>query len=191
MQGEIPLISVNDLRTGITVEIDGDAWSVIDFQHVKPGKGAAFVRTKMKNIRTGSVQERTYNAGEKLNRAHVETRAMQYLYKTGDEYTFMDNESFEQMTIMADALGTTTNYLIENMSIMVQMHEERIIGMELPNVVELKISDTEPGIRGDTATGGSKPATLETGATIRVPFFINTGDVVRVDTRTNEYLGRA
>ena len=185
------MISTNELKTGITVEIDGDAWSIIEFQHVKPGKGAAFVRTKMKNLRTGSVQERTYNAGEKLTRARVETRVMQYLYSFEGEYTFMDNESFEQMTISAAELGTSINYLVENMSINVQFFDEKIIGLELPNVVELKIAQTEPGVRGDTATAGTKPATLETGANIKVPFFINIGDVVRVDTRTNEYLGRA
>ena len=185
------MISTNELKTGLTVEIDGDAWSIIEFQHVKPGKGAAFVRTKMKNLRTGSVQERTYNAGEKLTRARVETRAMQYLYSFEGEYTFMDNESFEQMTISAAELGNSINYLVENMSINVQFFDEKIIGLELPNVVELKIAQTEPGVRGDTATAGTKPATLETGANIKVPFFINIGDVVRVDTRTNEYLGRA
>ena len=185
------MISVNDLRTGLTVEIDGDAWSVIEFQHVKPGKGAAFVRTKMKNLRTGSVQERTFNAGEKLSRARVENRTMQFLYNQGEEYTFMDTESFEQMTLQASELGNGINYLIENMNISVQIFEEKVIGLDLPNVVELKISATEPGVRGDTATGGSKPATLETGAVIRVPFFINVGEVVRVDTRSNEYLGRA
>jgi len=185
------LISTNDLRTGLTVEIDGDAWSIVEFQHVKPGKGAAFVRTKMKNLRSGSVQERTFNAGEKLARARVDTREMQFLYKMDDEYTFMDTESFEQMVLMAADLGNNTNYLIDNMNIEVLVFDEKVIGIELPNVVELKIADTDPGFRGDTATGGSKPATLETGATIRVPFFINIGDVVRVDTRSNEYLGRA
>jgi len=185
------LISTNDLRTGLTVEIDGDAWSVIEFQHVKPGKGAAFVRTKMKNLRTGSVQERTFNAGEKLSRARVDSREMQYLYKLDNEYTFMDTESFEQMTMQAADLGNGVNYLIENMNIQVQIFDDKVIGIDLPNVVELKIAQTDPGVRGDTATGGSKPATLETGAVIRVPFFVNIGDVVRVDTRSNEYLGRA
>ncbi|MCL2497583.1 MAG: elongation factor P [Symbiobacteriaceae bacterium] len=185
------MISTNDLRTGLTVEIDGDAWSIVEFQHVKPGKGAAFVRTKMKNLRTGSVQERTFNAGEKLNRARVDTRTMQFLYKLDDEYHFMDNESFEQISLTPADLGNGVNYLVENMNIVVQLFEERVIGIELPNVVELKITFTEPGVRGDTATGGSKPATLETGAVIRVPFFVNQGDIVRVDTRSNEYLGRA
>ncbi|MCL2548401.1 MAG: elongation factor P [Symbiobacteriaceae bacterium] len=185
------MISTNDLRTGLTVEIDGDAWSVIEFQHVKPGKGAAFVRTKMKNLRTGSVQERTFNAGEKLSRARVDSREMQYLYKLDNEYTFMDTESFEQMTMQAADLGNGVNYLIENMNIQVQIFDDKVIGIDLPNVVELKIAQTDPGVRGDTATGGSKPATLETGAVIRVPFFVNIGDVVRVDTRSNEYLGRA
>ena len=185
------MISTNDLRTGATVEIDGDAWSIIDFQHVKPGKGAAFVRTKMKNLRTGSVLERTFNAGEKLSRARVESRKMQFLYRIGEEFTFMDTESYEQLTMQTAELGNAVNYLIDNMIIEMIVFEEKVIGVDLPNAVELKIADTEPGVRGDTATGGSKPATLETGLVIRVPFFINIGETVRVDTRNNEYLGRA
>lgn len=185
------MISVGDLRTGLTVEIDGDAWSVVEFQHVKPGKGAAFVRTKMKNLRNGSVQERTFNANEKLSRAHVESREMQYLYSFESEYTFMDNESYEQMTISVDDLGNATNYLIENMNISVQFFGGKIIGIDLPNVVELKVVETDPNFKGDTSTGGSKPAKLETGLVVRVPFFIEVGDVLRVDTRNNEYLSRA
>jgi elongation factor P len=188
--GGIGMISTNELKTGYTVEVDGDIWSVVEFQHVKPGKGAAFVRTKLKNVRSGAVQERTFRAGEKLARARIDNREMQFLYKSGDDFTFMDNESFEQTTMSADQVGDGVKYLKENMNISVQVYEGKVIGLELPNFVELTIAATEPGVKGDTASGGSKPATVETGAVIQVPFFINVGDVVRIDTRTNAYLAR-
>ncbi len=185
------MISVNDLRTGLTIELDGAVYSVVEFLHVKPGKGAAFVRTKLKNVKTGAVLERTFRAGEKVARAHVELREMQYLYNTGDEYYFMDTNSYEQMALSAGVLGDATKYLKENMNIGLQLFQGQPIGVELPNFVELKVVETPPGFKGDTATGGSKPATLETGAVVQVPFFVNEGDVIRVDTRTGLYLSRA
>lgn len=184
------MISTNELKTGYTIEVDNDIWSVVEFQHVKPGKGAAFVRTKLKNVRTGAVQERTFRAGEKFPRARIDNREMQYLYKSGDDYTFMDNESYEQTTLTAEQVGDGVKYLKENMNIAVQFYEGKVMGLELPNFVELKVVETDPGVRGDTASGGSKPATLEGGAVVQVPFFINIGDMVRVDTRSNEYLSR-
>jgi len=171
--------------------MDGDAWQVIDFQHVKPGKGAAFVRAKMKNIRTGSVVERTFNAGEKLPKAHLDNRKMQYMYESDETYHFMDNENYEQIGLTADQLGDRINFLKENMNIDVMFYQGAVLGVELPFSVELAVVETDPGIRGDTATGGTKPAKLETGFVVRVPLFINTGDVLRVDTRTGEYLERA
>lgn len=185
------MISVNDLKTGLTLELDGEVWSVVEFLHVKPGKGAAFVRTKLKNVKTGIVTERTFRAGEKVNRAHVETKQMQYLYSTNDEYYFMDTESYEQISLTADKLGDAPRYLKENMVIGIQFFEGDAIGVDLPTFVELEVTQTEPGFKGDTATGGSKPATLETGLVVQVPLFINEGDIIRVDTRTGEYLSRA
>lgn len=184
------MISTNDLRTGVTVEIDGDVYMVVDFQHVKPGKGAAFVRTKIKNIKTGQVFERTFRAGEKLNRAIIERKTLQYLYSEGDIYHFMDTQTFEQIAINKDQIGESINYLKENIEVMVMFYEGISIGIEMPTFVELEVSQTEPGFKGDTATGGSKPATLETGAIVQVPLFINIGDIIRVDTRTGEYLSR-
>jgi len=185
------MISSNEFRNGVTVEMDGDAWQVIDFQHVKPGKGAAFVRAKMKNIRTGSVVERTFNPGEKMARAHLDNRQMQFLYEADGLYNFMDNETFEQTTMTPDQLGSAKNFLKENMNIGVQFYQGAIMGVDLPVAVELEVIETDPGIRGDTATGGNKPAKLETGHVVKVPFFINIGDVLRIDTRTGEYLERA
>jgi elongation factor P len=185
------MISSNEFRNGVTVEMDGDAWQVIDFQHVKPGKGAAFVRAKMKNIRTGSVVERTFNPGEKMARAHLDNRQMQFLYEADGLYNFMDNETFEQTTMTPDQLGSAKNFLKENMNIGVQFYQGAIMGVDLPVAVELEVVETDPGIRGDTATGGNKPAKLETGHVVKVPFFINIGDVLRIDTRTGEYLERA
>ena len=185
------MISSNDFRNGVTVEMDGDAWQVIDFQHVKPGKGAAFVRAKMKNIRTGSVVEKTFNPGEKMARAHLDNRQMQFLYELDGAYHFMDNENFEQTSMTAEQLGSAKNFLKENMNIGIQFYQGAIMGVELPVAVELRVVETDPGIRGDTATGGTKPAKLETGHVVKVPFFINVGDVLRVDTRTGDYLERA
>jgi len=185
------MISSNDFRTGVTIEIDNDVWQVVDFQHVKPGKGAAFVRAKLKNARTGAVVERTFNAGEKMPKAHVDRREMQYLYASDDQYNFMDNETFEQIALTQAQLGDATKFLKENMSIGIMFFQGTIIGVDVPNSVELTVVETDPGIRGDTATGGTKPAKLETGYVVKVPLFINIGDVLRIDTRSGEYLERA
>ena len=185
------MISTSEFRTGLTVEVDGIVYQIIDFQHVKPGKGAAFVRAKLKNVMTGGVQEMTFRAGEKVNRAHVERRTMQYLYDAGDFYTFMDTENYEQMNVNHSTIGDDIKYLKANENITLLMYQERVMGVELPFYVELTVADTAPGYRGDTATGGSKPATMETGLVINVPFFINIGDKLRIDTRTKAYLDRA
>ena len=184
------MISTSEFRTGLTIEMEGAVFAIVDFQHVKPGKGAAFVRAKLKNVETGAVQERTFRAGEKLNRARVERKEMQYLYDAGDFFTFMDIENYEQINIAHDTIGDDIKYLKENDNITVVMFSERIIGIELPYYVELVVADTVPGVKGDTAGGGGKPATMETGLVVNVPFFINVGDKVRIDTRTREYLDR-
>lgn len=185
------MISVNDLRTGLTIEFEGTLYSVVEFMHVKPGKGAAFVRTKLKNLETGAVLERNFRAGERVNRAHIETKEMQYLYNTGDEYFFMDERTYEQVALGKDLLDDAVLFLKDNMTISVQFYQGRAIGVELPTFVELTVTQTDPGFKGDTATGGSKPATLETGLVVQVPLFVDQGEVIRVDTRTKEYLSRA
>ena len=184
------MISTNDFHTGLTIELDGDIYMVIDFQHVKPGKGAAFVRSKLKNLRSGSTTERTFRAGEKVPRALVERKEMEYLYASGEEYIFMDTESYEQISLSRQKLGDNLKYLKENMQLNILLFKGEIIGLELPNSVELKVVETEPGFKGDTAAGGSKPAKLETGLVVQVPFFINEGDVLRIDTRSGAYLER-
>lgn len=185
------MISTNDLKTGVTIDLDGSLWSVVEFLHVKPGKGAAFVRTKLKNVETGNVMEKTFRAGEKLPRAILDKRDMQFLYKSDAEYHFMDNETFEQITMSKDQIGDGVKYLKDGMICSVLRHGNKIIGVDLPNFVELEVVDTPPGEKGNTATGGTKPATLETGAIVNVPFFVNNGDRIRVDTRNNSYLDRA
>lgn len=185
------MISSNDFRTGLTIEVDGDIYSVVEFMHVKPGKGSAFVRTKLKNMRTGASVERTFRAGEKVIRAHIERREMQYLYNDGDSYYFMDTGTYEQTSLPKEQLDEAVKYLKDNMSIYVLDYQGETIGIELPNSVELEVVETEPGVRGDTATGASKNAVLETGATIQVPLFIEVGDKIRVDTRTGNYIERA
>lgn len=185
------MISTNDFRTGLTIEVDGYIWQVVEFQHVKPGKGAAFVRSKLKNIKTGAVQERTFRAGEKIQRAHIETREMQYLYNSGEEYTFMDNETYEQLNLPATRLEREIKFLKENMNVHIVSHKGEIIGVQIPNTVILEVVDTEPGIKGDTATGATKSATMETGLTIQVPLFVNTGDKLIIDTRNEAYVSRA
>jgi len=184
------LISVNDFRTGLTIEVEGDVWQVVEFQHVKPGKGAAFVRAKMKNIRSGAVIERTFRAGEKVPRARLDKREMQYLYNDGEDYIFMDTQSYDQISLSKDQIGDGIKYLKEQMVIQVLLYQGQILGVEMPNFVELEVVETEPGIKGDTATGGTKSAVLETGATVQVPLFVNVGDRVRIDTRTGEYIER-
>jgi len=184
------MISVNDFKTGVTVELEGQVYQVVDFQHVKPGKGAAFVRAKLKNVKSGGVVEKTFRGGEKLHRAHLDKRAMQYLYKDGDAYVFMDNDNYEQIAISAGDIGDGVKWLLENMNIQVVMYQSEIMGVEMPNFVELTVVETEPGVKGDTATGASKLAKLESGASVQVPLFINTGDRLRIDTRTGEYMER-
>ena len=184
------MISTNDFHTGLTIELDGEIYMVIDFQHVKPGKGSAFVRSKLKNLRSGSTTERTFRAGEKVPRALVERKEMEYLYASGEEYIFMDTESYEQISLSRETLGDNLKYLKENMHLNILLFKGEILGLELPNSVELKVVETEPGFKGDTAAGGSKPAKLETGLVVQVPFFINEGDVLRIDTRTGAYLER-
>jgi elongation factor P len=184
------MISTNDFRTGLTIEWDGGVWTVVDFQHVKPGKGAAFVRAKLKNVMTGAVIENTFRAGEKLPKAQIEYREMQFLYESGGQYFLMDQNTYDQISLSQDVLADAIQYLKENMIIGVQFYEGSPIGIELPNFVELEIVETDPGLRGDTASGGTKPAKLETGAVVQVPLFVQTGDKIRVDTRTNQYLER-
>ncbi len=185
------MISVNDLKTGLTLELDNGLWSVVEFLHVKPGKGAAFVRTKLKNVETGQVVEKTFRAGEKVGKATLDRREMQYLYKEGSEFVMMDMETYEQLQVTADQVGDGVKYMKENMVVQVLMHDGRIIGVDIPAHVVLEVTDTPPSEKGNTAQGGTKPATLETGAVVNVPFFISNGDKIRVDTRTNEYLDRA
>jgi len=184
------MISTNDFRTGLTIEWDGGVWTVVDFQHVKPGKGAAFVRAKLKNVMTGAVIENTFRAGEKLPKAQIDYREMQFLYESGGQYFLMDQNTYDQISLSQDVLADAIQYLKENMIIGVQFYEGSPIGIELPNFVELEIVETDPGLRGDTASGGTKPAKLETGAVVQVPLFVQTGDKIRVDTRTNQYLER-
>lgn len=185
------MISVNDFRTGLTIEVDGEIYSVIEFQHVKPGKGAAFVRSKLKNLRNGNLVEKTFRAGENVNRAQIENREVQYLYNSGNEYVFMDNETFDQFTLDRKQLEWEINFLKENMNVNIQFYQGEIIGINLPNSVELKVVETEPGIRGNTATGATKNAKLETGLNVQVPLFINEGDVLLIDTREGKYISRA
>jgi len=184
------MISTNDFRTGVTIQVDGQPWIVIDFQHVKPGKGSAFVRTKLKNVITGAVLEKTFSAGERVPRAHIEKREAQYLYSMGEEYTFMDVTTYDQITLDKEAIGEGVIYLKENMNVHIMTYEGRVIGVEIPTFVELEVIQTDPGFKGDTVSGGTKPATLETGAVIKVPLFVNVGDVVKIDTRTGEYIER-
>lgn len=185
------MISTNDFRNGTTFELDGYAWQVVDFQHVKPGKGAAFVRVKMRNLQTGSTVERTFNAGEKMPKAHVERREVEFLYEDGGEYHVMDTENYEQTTLTKEQLGNALNFLKENMMIQVLLFQGAIFSVEIPISVELTVTETDPGIKGDTAQGGTKSATVETGYIVKVPLFINVGDVLRIDTRTGDYIERA
>jgi elongation factor P len=185
------MISSNDLRNGVTIVVDGQLWTVIEFLHVKPGKGSAFVRTRLKNVKTGTTLERTFRAGEKLERATVDNRQMQMLYNDSDGYHFMDQQTFENVTLQRDLIGDPADFLKDAMVVDVQFYEGNAIGVDLPAHVELLIVETDPGFRGDTATNVTKPAKLETGATIQVPLFVEAGDVVRIDTRDRRYIGRA
>ncbi len=184
------MISSNDLRNGITIIVDGQLWTVVEFLHVKPGKGSAFVRTRLKNVRTGSTLERTFRAGEKLERASLENREMQMLYNDADGFHFMDQESFENISLQRELIGDPADFLKDGMIVDVQFHDGVPIGVELPAHVELKVVETDPGFRGDTATNVTKPAKLETGASVQVPLFIESGNIIRIDTRDRRYIGR-
>jgi elongation factor P len=185
------VISVNDFKTGLTVEVDGDIFTVLDFQHVKPGKGAAFVRSKLKNLRNGNTVEKTFRAGETIGRAQIENREVQYLYNSGNEYTFMDNETYDQFNLDKKQLEWEINFLKENMNVNISSYNGEILGITMQNSVELKVVESEPGIKGNTAQGATKNAKLETGLNVQVPLFINEGDVLLIDTREGKYISRA
>jgi elongation factor P len=183
--------TTNDLKNGMTLNLDGQLWSVVDFQHVKPGKGGAFVRTKLKNILSGKVVDRTFNAGVKVDVATVDRREMQYLYREGEDFVFMDTQDYDQPRVSAATVGGAANYLLEDQTVTVAFNDGNPLYVELPAAVELTVSQTDPGVQGDRSTGGTKPATLQTGVQIQVPLFITTGEKIKVDTRTGDYLGRA
>lgn len=185
------MISVNDFKTNVTIEVDNAIWQVIEFQHVKPGKGAAFVRSKLRNIRTGAIQEKTFRAGEKVAKAHIENRKMQYLYASGDNHVFMDNETYDQIELPGDSIKNELRFLKENMEVHVMSFQSETLGVALPNTVVLEVTETEPGIKGDTSSGGTKSATLETGLSVQVPFFINEGDKLIINTSEASYVSRA
>jgi elongation factor P len=184
------MATTNDLKNGMVLDLDNGLWSVIEFQHVKPGKGGAFVRTTLKNVLSGKVVDKTFNAGTKVDIATVDKRDMTFLYKEGTDYVFMDSDTFDQVYVPAATLGTVKDYLLENMGAIVAMHEGAALYVELPASVELVVAHTDPGLQGDRSTGGTKPATLETGAEIQVPLFLTTGEKIKVDTRDGRYLGR-
>ena len=184
-------VSTNDLKNGMTLDLDGTLFQVVEFQHVKPGKGGAFVRTKLKNVRTGAVIDRTYRADEKLEQAIVDKREMQYLYSDGDQYVFMDNTTYDQRHVDPATLGDAAKFLKEGDAAILQIYKDEIVGVDLPAAVELEVTVTEPGVQGDRVSGARKPATLETGHVLQVPLFVNQGDRIKVDTRSGEYLTRA
>lgn len=185
------MISVNDFKTGLTIEVDGGIWRVVDFQHVKPGKGAAFVRSKLKNLRTGAVQEKTFRAGEKVAKAQIDNKKMQYLYDDGDNYVYMDMQSYEQIEMPKQQVAEEMLYVLENTELTVIMYGNEVLGVDLPNTVVLQVAETEPNIKGDTSSGGSKPAIMETGLTVNVPFFVNQEDKLIVNTQDGSYVSRA
>ncbi len=184
------MIAAGDFRNGVTIELEGNVYQIIEFQHVKPGKGAAFVRTKLKNIKSGGVVEKTFRPTEKCPKAHVDRKDMQYLYNDGDLYYFMDQESYEQVALNQDAVGDALKFVKENEVCKVCSHKGEVFSVEPPLFVELVITETEPGFKGDTATGATKPATVETGAMVQVPLFVDQGETIKIDTRTGEYLSR-
>ncbi|MBW4633022.1 MAG: elongation factor P [Iphinoe sp. HA4291-MV1] len=184
------MISSNDFRPGVSIVLDGSVWRVVEFLHVKPGKGSAFVRTKLKNVQSGSVVERTFRAGETVPQATLEKSTMQHTYKDGEEYVFMDMETYEEGRLSASQIGDRVKYLKEGMEVNVVRWDEQVLEVELPNSVVLEVVQTDPGVKGDTATGGTKPATVETGAMVMVPLFISQGERIRIDTRNDSYLGR-
>ena len=184
------MISAGEFRNGVTFDMDGNVFQIIEFQHVKPGKGAAFVRCKLKNIKNGGVVEKTFRPTEKFENAHIERKEMQYLYNDGELFYFMDNETYEQIPINANILGDNFKFVTENMECKVLSYKGNVFGVEPPNFVVLTVTETEPGVKGDTATNATKPATVETGATVRVPLFINQDEIIEVDTRDGSYVGR-
>ena len=184
-------VSTADFRKGLKIELEGEPYIITDFLHVKPGKGGAFIRTKLKSLVTGNVIDRTFRSGEKVQTPSLEEKTMQYLYREGDTYHFMDSDTYEQITLAGNLLGEDSNFLQENVEVKILFHNDQPIGVELPFFVELTIVQTEPGVKGDTASGGTKPATVETGAVIQVPLFLNEGDMIKVDTRTGAYIERA
>ena len=184
------MISAGEFRNGVTIEYEGDIYIILEFQHVKPGKGAAFVRTKLKNLKTGAVVEQTFRPTEKMPKAHIDRLDMQYLYTDGDLFHFMNTENFEQIAVNASDVGDTLKFVKENEMVKILSYEGEVFGIEPPLFVELEITETEPGFAGNTATGATKPATVETGAQVLVPLFINQGEIIKIDTRTGEYLGR-
>jgi len=186
----MPAISTNDLKNGMTLELDNGLFSVVEFQHVKPGKGGAFVRTTLRNARTGNVLERTFRAGERVEQAILEKRDMQFLYRDGEDYVFMDTTTYDQRQVPPAALGDAANYLVENAVATLATYRDEIVSVEIPASVELTVAETEPGVQGDRVSGARKPATLETGLTVQVPLFVNVGDRVRVDTRSGDYITR-
>ena len=185
------MISVNEFKNGLTIEVDGELWRVVEFQHVKPGKGSAFVRSKLKNLRTGAVQEKTFRAGEKVNQAQIDRKKIQYLYADGDNYVFMDTNTYEQLELPGSQIEEELKYMKENMVVSIIMFGTETLGVELPNTVDLEVKETEPGIKGDTSSGGSKPATMETGLVVQVPFFVSEGDVLTINTSDGTYISRA
>ncbi|OYW68130.1 MAG: elongation factor P [Aerococcus viridans] len=185
------MITTNDFKNGLTIQDNGNLFRVVEFQHVKPGKGSAFVRSKLKNLRTGALLEKTWRAGEKVETAHIENREMQYLYADGQTHVFMDTETYEQLEIQEVQIEDELKFMLENMMVKVITFGAEVIGVELPKTVELVVTETEPGIKGDTASGGTKPATMETGLVVNVPFFINAGDKLVVNTDGGEYMSRA
>ena len=187
----MPTITTNDLKNGMTLELDDGLFQVVDFQHVKPGKGHAFVRTSLRNVRAGGTVERTFRAGEKVERATIDKRDFNFLYKDGNDYVFMDNETYDQINVAPETLGDAGNYIVDGSSVVLEMFGAEIVGTDLPAAVELTIEFTEPGLQGDRSSGGTKPATLETGLVIQVPLFIDQGERVKIDTRSGEYLSRA
>ena len=191
MNWSITVATTNDLKNGMTLDIEGQLWTVVEFQHVKPGKGPAFVRTKLKQVMTGKVVDKTFNAGVKVEVAILEKREMNFLYKEGDDYVFMDNENFDQMTISAATVGEAANFMLENTEAIVAIHENNPLYIELPASVELLVTYTEPGLQGDRSSGGTKPATVETGIEVQVPLFIKQDEKILVDTRDGSYQGRA
>ncbi|PKH41826.1 elongation factor P [Nocardioides alpinus] len=184
------MASTNDLKNGMVLKIEGQLWAVVEFQHVKPGKGPAFVRTKLRNVESGKNVDKTFNAGTKVETANVDKRTMQYLYNDGSSYVFMDTSTYEQLEVTPEVVGDAKNFMLENQEAIVATNEGRVLFIELPASVELLIAETEPGLQGDRSTGGTKPATLETGHQIAVPLFITSGEKVKVDTRDSSYLGR-